>query len=90
MQRVASTGGGGGAPLGDVSPLDGVSTPRLARALHRRRYKWETLAAAGLDFSNFSAVQLLHWLRKDRRRYREALRASRLGLGVYETEELPY
>ena len=70
------------------SNLVNASTRSLARALYGRNYTWETLRSAGLRFTNFSATELLWWLRHDRQRFRLALQSTALGLGLHTSTEL--
>ena len=58
------------------------------RELHRRQYGWEALHGAGLGPANFTAVELVEWLRRDRPRFVELLRATSLGESAFGTEQL--
>ena len=66
------------SPSHSSSMLTAVSTPHLISELQRRNYTWEALAAAQLQFSDFTAVELVHWLQRDASRFRNLLEQSGL------------
>lgn len=68
--------------------LSNVSSAALVAALHQRRYGWEVLHAAGLDFSSFSEVELVSWLKRNQKGFRGVLGAASLGLGSFSSVEL--
>lgn len=69
-------------------PLGNVSSTTLVSELHTRRYGWEVLHAARLDFRDFSELELISWLKRDRQHFRSVLQAASLGLGSYGSVEL--
>ena len=87
-QKAPFEGSAGDRNVWNRVELTNVSTGVLARELHGRQYSWETLRGAGLRFSNFTALELLWWLRRDRTRFREVLKSTQLGLGTHTSTEL--
>eukprot|EP00966_Prymnesium_polylepis_P063492 1472795-Prymnesium_polylepis.1 len=68
--------------------LGTLTTPALIGELHRRDYRWDALTAAGLDFDQFSEMQLLSWLKRNAPKFRDVLEKTGLGLETVGTVQL--
>ena len=72
----------------DIEALRNVSSRRLIRALHSRGYDWEVLHGAGVQFSDVSHRELLHWLSRNGTRFQDVLSRSSLAFVGLPTERL--
>lgn len=65
-----------------------AQTESLIAELHSRKYDWDILARAGLQFSSLHEVELLHYLKRDHGKFNSLLAGAQLGLSTHSTTQL--